>query len=72
MTENTFITRPEYEARNAITNTDVARIEVKVDSLNSKVDSLRADSWKFVAVTCINFILGGSLVGVIQFLLARK
>lgn len=79
MADDDSIKRPEYEARNTLfimnqnkLETRLDNLDTKVDNLNTKVDNLNASIWKFIAVTCINFILGGGAFGLIEFLVNRK
>lgn len=77
------ILRQEYEARSAMISNDINKLETKIDNLNNKVetrfetlnnkvDSISTGWWKFVAITSINFILGGGLVATIEFFVNRK
>lgn len=76
--EDTTIRRTEYEARNTLFIMNQNRLEsrldnldTKVDNLGNKVDNLNASIWKFIAITCLNFLLGGGAVALIEFLIKR-
>lgn len=78
MDDDLIIKRPEYEARNALYVMNLSKldnrldnVEKKIDLVDEKVNQLNASWWKFVAITCINFILGGGVVGLVEFLIKR-
>lgn len=43
-------------------------VQIKFDSLVEKIDSARVSTWKAVALSSVNFILGGGLVGLLTYL----
>lgn len=72
------IKRPEYEARNTLfimnqnrLETKLDNLETKVDLLDNKINTLNTSMWKFVAITCLNFLLGGGALALAEFLIKR-
>lgn len=73
------IKRPEYEARNTLfimnqnrLETRLDNLDTKVDNLSNKVDGINASIWKFIAITCINFLLGGGALALVEFLVTKR
>lgn len=73
-----YITRAEYEARHAELkieflnlSSDVKsnqkEIQAKLEVLSEKLDTARVSSWKLIAVSALNFIMGGGLVAVLSY-----
>lgn len=74
-----FITRPEYEARQAEIRTDLARlaseaaadrkdIQTELKILSNKIDGAKVSAWKLVAISTINFMLGGGCIAFLNYL----
>ncbi len=74
-----YITRPEYEARQSEMKSEIVRIgmdasadrkdvQSKFDILSAKIDSARVSAWKLVAVSTVNFMIGGGLVAFLNYL----
>lgn len=73
------ITRPEYEARQsemraelirlATENNELRRdVQAKFDVLSAKMDTTSLGVWKMVAASVVNFMLGGGLVALLNYL----
>lgn len=78
-----FITRTEFEARLNEIRTDNRGLEAKIDTqstlmytlntqLNTKIDSIKIDTWKVIGISAVNFIVGGGLFALVEFLVLRK
>lgn len=75
MTMNPYTTddpikRFEYEARHleiqrqmTDLKVDIANMDTKFDKLAAEITKARVSAWQFIAVTSINFILSGGLIG---------
>lgn len=71
-----FIARNEYEARHTEMRAEVARIMTRIDLLSDKMDrvnerlaSSRTAGWKLLAISLINFLVGGVLTSVTIYIL---
>lgn len=82
-TVNEFITRQEYEARNAQTHAEISKLDAKLDALSSKIEllsvnmnsqmsNIKTSSWKYIATSLLSFMGGGGALGLIEFLLTRR
>lgn len=74
-----YITRPEYEARQAEMKSELVRIsmdasadrkdvQAKFDILSNKIDGAKVSAWKLIAVSTVNFMIGGGLVAFLNYL----
>lgn len=70
--ESEYITRPEYEARQSEMRAELIRlagdvsqdrkdVQAKFEILTAKIDGSRVSMWKLVALSTINFMIGGSV-----------
>lgn len=42
-------------------------VQAKFEALSSKIDTARVSAWKLVAVSALNFMLGGGLIAVLSY-----
>lgn len=74
-----YITRSEYEARHAELKAEFLNLSsdvktnqketlAKLEILSNKLDSARASNWKLIAMSAINFMVGGGLVAFLSYL----
>ena len=43
-------------------------VQTKFEILTSKIDAARVSAWKLVAISAINFMLGGGLIALLNYL----
>ena len=43
-------------------------VQTKFDILTSKIDSARVSAWKLIAISALNFMLGGGLIAALNYL----
>lgn len=48
--------------------TSITILDGKIDSLSKKLDDARVSSWKLISFSLINFLLGGGIVAVLNYL----
>lgn len=83
MADNEFITRLEYEARNAQAQAEIGKLDAKIDTLSSKIETLtvsmnsqmgniKTGAWKYIATSLLSFMTGGGVLGLIEFLLSKR
>jgi len=82
-TDIDFITRFEYEARNAQTQAEIGKLDAKLDTLTSKIETLtvsmnsqmsniKTGAWKYIATSLISFMSGGGLLALVEFIMNHK
>ena len=74
-----YITRSEYEAREAIRGAEITKLDAKVDLVNSKTDTIINEirNMKFIPFKILGnaflaFIGGGGLVAIIEFIIQHR
>lgn len=71
---DTPITRAEYEARNALieqrlfnlengVDTSIKELRTQVDQVKDLIQKTKVSVWQFIAITAINFLFDGGLLG---------
>jgi hypothetical protein len=48
--------------------TDMSSMNVKLDTLSGQMARQGANAWKLVAVSLINFMVGGGVIGLLSYL----
>lgn len=47
--------------------TDISNMTVKIDAISAKLARSGVDAWKLLAVSLLNFMLGGGIIGALNY-----